>query len=146
MRISWLVRTVESNACLREYNVVGVRWCMYSCNCTWIYIGELNALNKIMSLQLSNNWEPNIFNEQHQYTILSLLAHRRFGVQDLNWLCLYYLQFLPRASTMAWLISLFMTFRTPLSQVLLDIGCRHCKPLTPTHYFYPPHKDQSVRL
>jgi len=30
----WLVRTVESKSYLREYNVVGVRWCRYSCNCT----------------------------------------------------------------------------------------------------------------
>jgi len=34
MRIKWLVLTVESKAYLREYNVVGVRWYMYSCNCT----------------------------------------------------------------------------------------------------------------
>jgi hypothetical protein len=34
MRIRWLVRTVESKSYLREYNVVGVRWCRYSCNCT----------------------------------------------------------------------------------------------------------------
>jgi len=33
MRIRWLVRTVESKAYLRECNVVGVRWCMYSSNC-----------------------------------------------------------------------------------------------------------------
>ena len=62
----WLVRTVESKAYLREYNVVGVRWCMYSCNCTWNYIGKMNGLNKIMSLQRLNNWEPNIFNEHHR--------------------------------------------------------------------------------
>jgi hypothetical protein len=29
----WSVRTVESKSYLREYNVVGVRWCRYSCNC-----------------------------------------------------------------------------------------------------------------
>ena len=23
-------------------------------------------------------------------------------------------------------------------------GAGHCKPITPTHYFHPPHKDQSV--
>ena len=34
MRVSWLVRTVESKAYLRQYNVEGVRWCMYSCNIT----------------------------------------------------------------------------------------------------------------
>ena len=44
MRIRWLVRTVESKAYLRKYNVVGVRWCMYSCNCTCIYIGKLNGI------------------------------------------------------------------------------------------------------
>ena len=34
MRIRWLVRTVESKSYLREYNVVGVRWCLYTSNCT----------------------------------------------------------------------------------------------------------------
>jgi len=34
MRIRWLVLTVESKSYLREYNVVDVRWCRYSCNCT----------------------------------------------------------------------------------------------------------------
>jgi len=71
MRISWLVRTVDSEAYLREYNTVGVRWCMYSCNCTWIYVGKLNTLNRIMSLQWPNNWQPNTFHEQNQYTIIS---------------------------------------------------------------------------
>ena len=123
MRISWLVHTLESKAYLRASNVVGVRWCMYICNCTWIYIGKLNILNKIVSLQWSNNWEPNIFNEQHQYTILSLLAHP-FGVQDLDWLCLCYLHFLSTASAVVWFISLFVTFTTPVSQVLLDMGCQ----------------------
>jgi hypothetical protein len=56
---------VESKAYLSQYDVVGVWWCMYSCKCTRIYIGKLNTLNKTMSLQRSNNWEPNIFNEQH---------------------------------------------------------------------------------
>jgi hypothetical protein len=75
MRISWLVCSAESKSCLREYNLVGVRWCMYSGKCTGIYIGKLNSLNKIMTLQCSNNWQPDIFDEQRQYTILSLLAH-----------------------------------------------------------------------
>ena len=75
MRTRWLVRTVECKAYLREYNVVGCRWCTYSCYCTWIYIGKLSTLNKIMSHQWSNNWEPDIFNEQHQCTILFVLAH-----------------------------------------------------------------------
>ena len=123
MRIGWLVCTVESKAYLRGCNVVGVRWCMYSCNCTWIYIGKLNAQNKIMSLHWSNNWEPNIFNGQHQYTILSLLAHRAVGVQDLDWLCPCYLHFLPTTSETDWRISLFMIFMTPVSLVLLDVGC-----------------------
>jgi hypothetical protein len=35
---------VESKAYLREYNVVGVRWCIYSCNCTRIYISKLNTI------------------------------------------------------------------------------------------------------
>jgi hypothetical protein len=51
MRIIQLVRTAESKSFLREYNVVGVRWCMYSGKCTGIYIGELNSLNKIVSLK-----------------------------------------------------------------------------------------------
>jgi hypothetical protein len=51
MRIRWLVLTVESKSYLREYNVVGVWWCRYSCNCTTVYIGKLNTLHKIMSLQ-----------------------------------------------------------------------------------------------
>ena len=34
----------------------------------------------------------------------------------------------------------------PVSQVLFDKGCWCCKSLTPTHYFHPPHKDQSIRL
>ena len=42
---------IGSKAYLREYNVVGDRWCMYSCNCVRVYIGKLNTLNKIMSLQ-----------------------------------------------------------------------------------------------
>ena len=46
MRIRWLARAVDSKAYLREYNVVGVRWCMYSCNCAWIDIGKLNSLNQ----------------------------------------------------------------------------------------------------
>ena len=45
MRIRWLDRTVESKAYLREYNVVGVRCCMYSCNCTGIGIGKLNSIS-----------------------------------------------------------------------------------------------------
>jgi len=72
---------------------------MYSCSCKWNYIGRLNALNKIMSLQWLNNWEPNIFNGQYQYTILYLLATRRFGVHDLDrldWPCVCYLHILPR--------------------------------------------------
>jgi len=123
MRISWLVHTVESMACLGEYNVVGVRLCMYSCNCTCIYIGKLSIVNKIMSHQWSNNWEPNISGGQHQYTILSVLAHLVVWSAGPNWLCLRYLHFLPTASRMVWLISLFMTFATPMSQVLLDMGC-----------------------
>jgi hypothetical protein len=55
MRISWLVCSAESKSFLREYNVVGVRWYMYSGKCTGIYSGELNSLNKIMSLQSSHN-------------------------------------------------------------------------------------------
>jgi hypothetical protein len=51
MRISWLVRTADSEAHLEEYNMVGVRWCMYSGKCTGIYIGKLNTLNKIVSLK-----------------------------------------------------------------------------------------------
>jgi len=51
MKIRWLVRTVESKSYPREYNVVGVKWCRYSCNCTRVYIGKWNTLNKIMSLQ-----------------------------------------------------------------------------------------------
>jgi hypothetical protein len=34
MRIRWLVHTVENKAYLREYNMGGVRWWMYSCYCT----------------------------------------------------------------------------------------------------------------
>jgi len=30
MRIRWLVRTVENKSYLREYNVLGVRWCKYA--------------------------------------------------------------------------------------------------------------------
>ena len=76
MGIRWLVRTMESKAYLREYDMVGVRWCMYSCKCTWIYMGKLNTLNKTMSLQWPNNWEPNIFNEQHN-TPSCLFWHTR---------------------------------------------------------------------
>jgi len=31
---------------------------------------------------------------------------RRFGVQNLDWLCLFYLHFLPRATATAWFIYL----------------------------------------
>ena len=34
MRISWLIHTVDSKAYPREYDVVDVRWWMYSCYCT----------------------------------------------------------------------------------------------------------------
>jgi len=49
MRIRWLVCTVESKAYLREYNVVGVRLCMYISNCSCIYIGKLNTLNQALA-------------------------------------------------------------------------------------------------
>ena len=45
----WQVRTAESKAYLREYNVVGFRWCTCSCDFTWIYIGKLDTVSKIMS-------------------------------------------------------------------------------------------------
>jgi hypothetical protein len=106
MRIRWLVRAVESKAYLREYKVVGVRWCMYSCKCTWIYIGKMNTLNKIMSLQWSNNWEPNIFNEQHNTPSCLYWHTQRFGVQDLHCLCLCYLHCLPTANARVWFIPL----------------------------------------
>jgi hypothetical protein len=35
-----------NKSCLREYNVVGVKWYTYSCKCTEIYIGKLNTLNE----------------------------------------------------------------------------------------------------
>ena len=114
MRIRWLVRTVESKAYLREYNVVGVRWCMYSCNCTRIYTGKLNTLNKIMSLQWSNNWESNIFNEQHNTPSCLYWYTRRLWMQDFDSLAtLCFAAFLPTASAVAWFLFLFMTFTTP---------------------------------
>jgi hypothetical protein len=112
MRISWPVRTVESKSYLREYNVVGVWWCLYSCNCTWVYIGKLHTLTKIMSLQWSNNWEPNTFSEQHQHTILSLLAHPKV-LNSGPRLTVCYLHFLPTASTKAWFISLIYDVHDP---------------------------------
>jgi hypothetical protein len=52
MGIRWLVCTVESKSYLREYNVVRVRWCGYSCNCILcIYIGKLNTTqNNVTSM------------------------------------------------------------------------------------------------
>jgi hypothetical protein len=113
MRISWLVHTVESKACLREYNMVCFWWCMCSCNCTWIFIGNLNTLNKIKSLQCLNNWEPNIFNEQHQYTILSLLGHPAVWSAGPQLTCLCYLQFLPTATSNRQVYLLFYDLHNP---------------------------------
>ena len=108
----WLVRTVESKSYLREYNVVGVRWCRYSCNCTWVYIGKLNTLHKIMSLQWSNKWEPNIFNGQHTQSCLYWHT-QRLWVQDLEWICPLYLHFLLTASATALFISLVYDLHEP---------------------------------
>jgi hypothetical protein len=71
------------------------------------------TLNKIMSLQWSNTWEPNIFYEQHQYTILSLLHTQRLECRTSNESATsVFSHFLLMASTMAWFLSLFMTFMT----------------------------------
>ena len=124
MRIRWLVRTVESNVYFRDYNVVGVAWWTCSCYCTCIYIGKINTLkNNVTSV--IKYLEPNILDEQYQYTILSLMAHLAAGVQDFERIlpleC--FLRFLSTASAMAWVFSLSLT-TTPMSQVLLDMGSR----------------------
>ena len=49
---------------------------------------------------------------------------RQFGVQDLDRLVRVICIFFSKASGTAWFISLVMTFSTPMSQVLLGIGCR----------------------
>jgi hypothetical protein len=113
MRIRLLVRRVESKSYLREYNVVGVRWCRYSCNCTLVYIGKLNTLHKIMSLQWPNKWEPNIFNEQHQYTILSALVHPAVMSEGTSNEYVRIMHFLPTASATAWFISLIYYLHEP---------------------------------
>jgi hypothetical protein len=58
-----------------------------------------------MSLQWSNNWEPNIFNKQHNTPSCLYWHNRRFWVQNLEWPCPLYLHFLPTASATAWFIS-----------------------------------------
>jgi len=63
----------------------------------------------IISLQWSNKWEPNIFNEQ--YTPSCLYQHtRRLWVQDLEWICPLYLHFLSMARAKAWFISFTYDF------------------------------------
>jgi hypothetical protein len=113
MRIRWLVRSVESKSYLREYNVVGVMWCNYSCNCTWVYIGKLNTLHKIMSLQGQNKWEPNILTNSIRNLVCTAQHTRRLWVQDLEWLCPCYLHFLHKASATAWFISLIYDLHEP---------------------------------
>jgi len=41
---------------------------------------------------------------------------------------------------------LCITFTTSSPKLSWTWVAGRCKPLTPTHYFHPPHKDQSVRL
>ena len=148
MRIRWLVCSVENKAYLREYNVVGVRWWACSCNCAWIYISKLNTINKIMSLQWSNNLEPNIFDEQHQCTIWSLLAHPAVGVQDLEWTAthVFFCISFPRLAQWPGFSPFLWPSRPQCPKFSLIRGAHRCKPLTPTHYSHPPHKDQSVWL
>jgi hypothetical protein len=118
----------------REYNMVGVRWCRYICKCTWVYIGKLNILQKIMSLQWSFKWELNILTNNINHLVCT--AHWQLWVKDLECICQCYLCFLPTVSAAAWLSPLFMTATNPVSQVLLDTCAGRCKHLMPTHYFH----------
>jgi len=67
-----------------------------------------------------------MFNERCQYTILSVLAHPAVwsARPRVNLALLSFRHFPPKASAMAWFLSLFMTYMTPMSQVLSDMGCR----------------------
>jgi hypothetical protein len=96
----------------------------------------------MMSLQWSNNWEPKLFNEQHQNIILSLLAHLAVSSAGPLSPCLCYLHFFFKASATAWFISLLW----PSLKFSWTWGAGGCKPLTRTHYFLFPHKDQNVQL
>ena len=111
-------------------------------------IKKFNTPKKIISLQWSNNWEPNIFYEQCQYTILSLLHSQWLDCRTLNESATsVFSHFLPTANVMAWFLSLYMTFTTPQCPKFFSIwGAGRYKPLIPTHYFHPPHKDQSIRV
>ena len=149
MSIIWLVRTVESKTYLREYNVIGVRRYMYSCNSTWRYIGKLNTRNKIMSLKWSNNWEPNMFEKKYQHTILSLLALPAVGAQELEWIChssVFCISF-PRLAQ--WLVSSFLwpsRPQCPSFPSTWGAGCCKTLTLTPYVYFHPRSQGPFIRL
>ena len=71
---------------------------------------------------------------------------RRFEVQDLDWLCLCYLHFLPTASAAAWFLSLYELHDPNVSSSLGHRMPAAVNLSLPHSYFHPPHKDQNVRL
>ena len=59
---------------------------------------------------------------------------------------LRFLAFPPKASTVAWFLFLLWPSWPQCPKFSSTWCAGHCKTLTPTHYFHPPHKDQSERL
>jgi len=57
-----------------------------------------------------------------------------------------FLPFLPKASTMAWFLSLLWPSQPQCPKFSWSWGAGRCKTLAPTRYFHLPHKDQSVRF
>jgi hypothetical protein len=94
-----------------------------------------------------DNSEPDIFVKQCQHTTLAFSAVWSAGPRmTLPLLC--FLHFPTKATAMASFLSLlfFWLSRLQSPKFSLTRGAGRCKSFTSTHYFHPPHKDQSVRL
>ena len=78
--ISWIVCTVVSKACRREYGVIDVRWWNCSCYSTLCYIGKFNALRKLSysNDQMIDN-QIHLINGTKTLSIHSLLQTLRLG-------------------------------------------------------------------
>jgi len=149
MRISWLVRTVESKAYLREYNMVGVTWWTCSCYyCTWIYIDKLNILKKYSHFndQIIEN-QTYMSSSNNTPSCLYCIPSSWSAGPRTNLPLLCFLHFLPTASANGQVfLPLLWPSRPQSPKFSWTRGAGRCTPLTPTHYFHPPHKDQSIRL
>jgi len=80
--------------------------------------------------------------EQHQYTILSVLTQPAVCSAGPGLTVSVLSAFPSQASAMAWFISLLWPSQPQFLKFSWTRGAGCCKPLTPTHYFHPPHKHQ----